>query len=339
MAQIYNPPMMYRDPYMGGGQGGYGGPQPSLEANIQRNVINPDLMRQMYQQQSAGNAPQARITDPNDPRLDVVYQPPVSETAQGKLLDIQKRSIEDKSGQQDYLNRLKAAELGLKEKKLSSDTNIKQQRADVYAWKSKNPNHIIKIVGDKIVGIDPQTNQVTDLGDSGGMDEKDKIELQQQGRIEGIAAQGDQRMRQITAQGEIGDRQITARGDEQRKTNAAKPPTAQTSTQERVQQYLKARQAANDPNHPEWRRFLTIGDNDFQIQEPGGFMSNESDTKTINDIYNHIYGSARGTTTGPTIETDTSKLGDLANKKPPAGAKPGGKYVNVPGYGLVYKES
>jgi hypothetical protein len=65
---------------------------------------------------------------------------------------------------------------------------IAELRATAYAFKQRNPNWVIDERGERIIATNPQTLETRDLGPSFGMTERDKIELQNEGRIQAAAA-------------------------------------------------------------------------------------------------------------------------------------------------------
>lgn len=81
-----------------------------------------------------------------------------------------------------------------KEKNDERNAAIRQQRADIYDFKARNPNMKIVIPkGGNIIAIDPLTGQSHDTGiPTGSLTETDKLNLQQENRMGQIAATGQQ---------------------------------------------------------------------------------------------------------------------------------------------------
>lgn len=160
------------------------------------------------------------------------------------------------------------------EKKLQ----IAQQRANVYEFKSKNPNmRLVFPKGGNIQAINPATGETTDTGiPTGSLSEMDRLNLQHENRTAEIDQRGDITSRQIGERGEVTSRHIAERGAESRETKAT--PSAKTGeggktelpTQTRVRQFTAARELFN--TRPELKQFIKIGNpgsNDFTITPPG----------------------------------------------------------------------
>lgn len=330
MASIYNPPIAST---INGGYNGYNtpmgvGPNNGMTPNYIDNGAQKNLMTQMYLNQMNR---EAREANPANRPMDTVYQPPLSDTFQGRMLDVKSREL----GQKDVLAAgnlgVKQGQLDLNRQKASTDAQVKQQRADVYKWKAEHPNDQLHDVNGRVMAIDPQTHQMVDLGDSSQMDEKDKTELQIQGRISAINAQNTARRGQINLQGDIGSRQIGERGTEQRTTDAAKAdnPKSVLPTQIKVQQYLRAHELIS--KNPALSQYITMGPNDFTITPSWG-----SDPAVLKQINDYIYGkdTVPARTGTKTTDNAVSKVSDAT---PPRGAKAGGTWVDTK-FGRVYKE-
>ena len=79
-----------------------------------------------------------------------------------------------------------------KERNDERSAAIRQQRADVYDFKARNPNmRIVLPKGGNITAINPQTGETHDLGiPTGILTETDKLNMQQEGAMARIAAGG-----------------------------------------------------------------------------------------------------------------------------------------------------
>jgi hypothetical protein len=97
-----------------------------------------------------------------------------------KELKLKKRQLDINEKQVDYLGGLKGYDA--ETRRMNAETAL--DRNSIARFRAENPNAVIKMLpGGNVVAIDPQTNQVTDLGYSSGlMDDRSKITLQQQGK-------------------------------------------------------------------------------------------------------------------------------------------------------------
>lgn len=268
-------------------------PQPGMGINPRIQQIAQPPVSMAHQVRGNSSIP-AYAQNVNEV-LDTNYIPPLNETKEGKQLDILKEQYGTKAQQADRAHQLKIAELGFKKDKQEEDSAIRKQRADVYEFKAKNPNARIVIEkGGRIKAINPITGAlIADLGDSGTLSDEDKMILSQQGQqeLEGLRQTGRTELQ--NTRGNQALEQIGARTAGEIQVNAARPTPERLPTQQRIQQYMKATQALNE--HPEWRRYLSLGDNDFTIKEPtfGG------DGATVDAIYKYIYGTDRNKSTSP----------------------------------------
>lgn len=252
---------------------------------------------------------------------------------QRDLLDFKNRELasKDELGQQKVSQtgdlgqqKIDVSREGLKAKteQNKASNKIKEEQIAINDFKAKHPGMKFAIQkGGNFVAQDPLTGKVTDSGVSTGtLTDEDKINITSDRRMEQIGAQGqnqmdvqglrgDQALDAIGARGDInrellGTRgeqnlaEIAARAREQRDTNAAKPSTGTTTTSEKV-----------TPAKP----------NIFGSENPlfGGAPEKKVITTTKKE---------------PIV-----KASDTNPDKPPAGAKPGGKWVNTK-YGRVYME-
>jgi len=198
------------------------------------------------------------------------------------------------------------------------DAKIKQQRADVYEFKARNPNmKIIAVKGGNIMAINPITAQKMDTGiPSGSLSDADRIALEQDNAMERIAGQGDQTRQTQGVRHEDTMEEIGARGDESRKTKAVPSATTTTNKPEteaaiRTGRINKATQLIN--TRPELRKWIQVNGNDIRVTPPsnGGYFSSGPTKQEFDEINNAIYG------------TSTAKPADNAAAPRDRGAGPG----------------
>lgn len=221
--------------------------------------------------------------------------------------------------------------------KNDKDYQIKQQRADAYDFKVRNP--LMKIVipkGGNIMAMDPVTGQLHDTGiDSGSLSDADKAALTQENKLEQIDVNQKNTEKNINTKHENTLDEIGARAKEARTTkstpsgNAPNANKPELPTQTRVRQLNKARELYN--SRPDLRPFIKITGNEFQITPPGSggmFDSagpNPAQYKELNDA---IYGST------PPAPTSSHGVTNQPTNQPKAPVAPKGwKYVPKPGGG------
>jgi hypothetical protein len=222
-----------------------------------------------------------------------------------------------------------------KEKNDMISARIRQQRADVYEFKARNPNmRIIQPKGGFVTAINPLNGQSTIIKDfegnpisSGTLTETDSLNLQQENRLEQIAAGGYQARETegVRQQGretiaetrgwELGIDQETGKSVLYNKiTGAVKPVNAgqgnitpaprpgaagkpETAANKKVREYLLARELYM--TRPKLRPFITLdnaGPNSFKIEipvTPGKIMGSwgkQGPTQAqYDEIQNYIY--------------------------------------------------
>lgn len=195
---------------------------------------------------------------------------------------------------QTAANTLREQAQAAKEKNDAVRAQIAQQRADVYQFRTENPNaRIIAPKGGNIRAVHPVTGAlIRDFGPAGTMSDADRIALEQTNAMARIGATGDEARE--TAR---------VRGEEARATaitpRPARPSAASTRpelpTQTRVRQFNAARELSN--TRQDLAKFIKVGDpgsSDFTITPPGkniwGYPTGptEQQYKEINDA---IYGA------------------------------------------------
>lgn len=185
------------------------------------------------------------------------------------------------------------------------DAKIKQQRADAYEFKARNPNmKIIATKGGNIQAIDPRTGQAHDTGiPTGSLTDADRIALEQTNALARIDAQGQ------NAQDLEGTRQtnretnIGLQGDQNRQTKgtpgapSASANKPETEASIRTGRINKAQQIIN--SRPDLAKWITVNGTDIRIKPPstGGMFSSGPTKEQFDEINNAIYGAKPAATT------------------------------------------
>lgn len=209
-------------------------------------------------------------------------------------------------------------------KKNERDAAIRQQRADIYEFKARNPNlKLVMTKGGNVQAFNPATGETKDLGiPTGSLSDADKMSLQQENALERISATGEQQ-RQTEGVRQTGRETITeTRGwklgvdQETGKsilyneiTGETKPVSAgknitpaprpsstgktELPTQTKVRQYNLARELVN--TRPDLAKHIRLGPgtNEFRISQPG----------------KNFWGSATGPTEEQVAEIETAIYG------------------------------
>lgn len=221
---------------------------------------------------------------------------------------------------------LRQEALDNKEKLDDANLKIRQQRADVYDFKARNPDLDFDFSGDTIKVVNPKNGEIKDTGvKTGNLSDADKLALQHKNRLSEINATGSEtrKTEDLRQSGReslatqngwttanipdptdptrlIGVRINNDTGEVKRIVLDSKPvgPVTKTSgtgstakpelpTQTRVRMISKAREIAN--KNPDWAKYIKIQGNDFIITKPGGWGG--PDKATFDKINNAIYGS------------------------------------------------
>lgn len=218
---------------------------------------------------------------------------------------------------QQMATELRERAIASKEKNDERRAAIQQQRADIYAFKARNPGwKILPSKGGNVMLYNPATGETRDSGiDSGSLTETDKIWLQSDAKLEQIAATGEQ-ARETEGVRQEGRMELAGERGKQARETRATPPGGVTArppnpTQIRVQQADKARELIN--TRPELGKWIQIGPtiNEFKVTPPGersywtGKTSGPS-PEEFAAINNFIYGNStpggvggRGSMAGP----------------------------------------
>jgi len=190
-----------------------------------------------------------------------------------------------------------------KEKNDEAKTQILQQRADIYAFKTMHPDFkFVMPKGGNIMAMDPRTGESHDTGiPTGSLTELDKMHIGQEQALEKIQATGAQ-ARQTEGVRQTGRMEaIGARGNEARATRSI--PSGGTGqgmlpTQIKVDQYNRARKLAN--TRPDLAKFIKPGSgtNEFQIVKSNPNAWTESGKgptpEQLKEINDFIYGPSGG---------------------------------------------
>lgn len=248
---------------------------------------------------------------------------------QGANLERQENVNSRTLAYQTIAAQLRQEALDNKEKLDDANLKIRQQRADVYEFKARNPDFKIDFSGTTVKVANPQTGEIKDTGiPTGSMSDADKLALQHENRLDEIGATGNEARktegvkqdgRESLAEKKgwttanipdptdptrlIGVRINNDTGEVKRIELDNKPvgPVAKVSgtgstskpelpTQTRVRMISKAREVAN--KNPDWAKYIKIQGNDFIITKPGGWGG--PDKATFDKINNAIYGTSTG---------------------------------------------
>jgi hypothetical protein len=222
-----------------------------------------------------------------------------------------------------------------KERNDTRNAEIRQQRADIYQFKSEHPNFKFIIPkGGNIQAVDPATGQAHDTGiPTGSMTEMDKMHLGQEQAIERIDVKADQDRFSESFKQSGRETLAGIRGEEARKTRATVPGgvgnKAEQPTQTKVRQYNAAREITN--TRPDLAKFVHLtGTNEFTVDTSGQDFWGKPSGPTpeqSKELQQLIYG------TTPMSAHSTSPT---ASKAPVAPA--GWKYIAKPGGGWTAVE-
>src|SRR5262245_3989358 len=186
---------------------------------------------------------------------------------------------------------------------------LENKKHEFNVWLKNNPEgKVMEVKGGNYILINPRTGENIDTEiPTGTLSDREKIELQNQNRLQQIGAQGAERIGQIKETGaqqretegvrHAGDiEEIEARGAQQRQTKAT-PGSVQAEypTQQKVGQQLRANQIINQ--HPEWKGWIYQDANTgLPAVKPSGW--NGPDPETRKKILQELYGTeAAGSTT------------------------------------------
>lgn len=213
--------------------------------------------------------------------------------------------------------------LGIRQQELE----VRKARAAAYIMKQSNPNQKFDV--DKmgmLIALDPATGTAKYVLDEDGqpvhsskLSDEDKINLQIQGRLQGIRATGDE-ARKTEGVRHAGDMsEISARGEQARQTQKEKPLAESVKgslpSQEKIALQNRASKARIE--HPEWAPFITIENGYVNVKPPSTsrFFNRGPSPEVYKNIQEYLSGnSAPITTTTNTTNTPANassiKVGD-----------------------------
>lgn len=226
---------------------------PLQTAELQERFLHPgysekveDWKNQITPSYQAANL--ERYSNANERQM--AYQTAQAETSR-KRADITERAQEEK------------------ERSNLANEEIRQQRANVYAWKAENPNLRFDTSGPTVLVMDPADGKIIDTKiPTGSLTEQQKIYLQH-----------GYRMQEIVKRGEVAEKvkSIPPGG-----TGGANKPESPNQT--KIRQYNAARQMKSTRKDLDKLIELgTPGTNDFKIKNGGT-------PQQYNDISQAIYG-------------------------------------------------
>jgi hypothetical protein len=209
---------------------------------------------------------------------------------------------------------------------------IRQQRADIYDFKTRNPNLKFDFSGPKVKILDPATGGITVTEwDTGNLSDTDKISLEQKNALARIEATGGQaRETEKTRQegreslaetrgwkvynvpdpnnpGKMKGVKINEITGDVKDLDTGPVTTAgaggagnrpELPTQTKVREFNKAREIYN--TRPDLRPFLKLGTNDFTVLPSSSYRaaSKAEDAKKIAELNELLYGTKPPSTGG-----------------------------------------
>ncbi len=248
--------------------------------------------------------------DVQQPNVKLAAPPPISDYQKGELAAKQ-AALQEKTG-------VDSSKMG----NAQTDEGIKQQRANVYEYKAKNPDHKIITPGDgHVYAINPKDGSKIDLGID-TLSNEDKLQIQGQQKIEQIDETGNQSritegVKNKDVLGQIGAR---VKGTEDINTKKGQIVKPDTSNQLKQREINNARELTN--TRPDLAKAITFDDK-------GNFTVNTDglDADSIHEINRAIYGQGQGDISLPSVTP----------KEPPK-APEGYKYVPKDGGGWTAVE-
>lgn len=223
-----------------------------------------------------------------------------------------------------------SGELGFKQANADTANKIKQQRADIYDYKAKNPDHKFDFSGATVKVANPKDGSVYDTGVP-----TDKLSMED--RMNLSASQGvmrDTNRLNMTgsnninrdnnsSQNRLGE--IAARGKETRETNLIKPNTKLVSNSQVNQGYINTAQELLNSNSA-YAPYIKLGKSDngkvngFSVNPVNG----EGDP-IYHEINSKIYGRDKKDVTIPSESKDesnnNSNKSDNSKKPDPLGIR------------------
>jgi hypothetical protein len=263
---------------------GYGGPPPE-QRTAEVEQIPQQQIAPRQRQPTLGEQTLQRMRD--RAKMDVVWKPSQLDLVGGRIINppVEQQEIQLKRelGQQRTVGQ-------------EADRAIRQQRADVYEFKARNPNmQILTPKGGNIIAVNPQTGERIDLGvATGTMSESDLQAMRGTQAMEQIGARtagqkevqelrGEQQrgIQEMRGEQQMGVQQLRGEQAAQRTTGRATGRVEQP-TQTRVRQTLAARQLIS--GSPELSKFV-------QFNRDGTVsITGNPDLVTLSKLRRGIYG-------------------------------------------------
>lgn len=233
--------------------------------------------------------------------------------------ELREKGIERQLLRDEQLKAKEDADLARKNEELK----VRQQRANTYDYRTKNPNHVYQTDKDGYVySVNPQTNKTEYLTDDDGdkiqssrLSDRDRIEMQLESTLEGIRARGSV-SRSLEEQRQ-GNREELV---DKRETNIRNRPASSTTRGEtasarHIRLYDKAVEGVN--KNPAWKDYISFDHvhKVFNIDTPkgksGGIFNKATpggDPEIAKEITKFIYGDENGKSSNksskPTIRSD-----------------------------------
>jgi|SRR6185295_1337792 len=311
--------------------------------------INPQLIGQLMQQaqgfQQTGQDRQWRREDnvyarnradrlsdigsqinqspPQQPQMNTVFrQDPTQLTAfQKGSLEQDKNELAQKSAYQSGMLKEKTNVDTAKLKNIDEDQLVRQQRANAYDFKSRNPNHKFIMSNDGTIhAINPLTNEDTPIP-TGGMSAREKQELIGNQRSDLLSQKADQDLNMQGVKGDQNLANIAARTSGQQSINEAKPIKEELPTQTKVRNSNAAQGLIN--SRPDLALFIQKSpDGFYQItppSQPNGFqkyfnMSPSGPSQTQFDEINKLLSSPNQSEPTKTTTKPVTKKPEVKSK-------------------------
>lgn len=255
----------------------------------------------------------------SQPMNTVLGQPPIKPLDMAKLAQNEEKiqSTRDIAG----------GKLGLASSKEQTDAAIRQQRADTYDYKIKNPNHVLNVGKDGVLrAFNPQTNEIEELGKT-GLSQQEIADINQKNakEIANLKATNATALEGQKQTGRLAD--IAARGVETRDTKQTPTPDKPLlPTQQRTQYRANAEKAIAE--HPEWKDHIQLDPQGmgFSITPPGSgfFGTSGPDEDTYHSINSYIYGGGTDVNLPKDKSTKPTKSTTPKVNNDPLGIRPGG---------------
>lgn len=210
-------------------------------------------------------------------------------------------------------------ELSFKQSNADATNQIRQQRADIYDYKSKHPDVKFDTTGATVKAMNPADGSVYDTGlSTDKLSMEDRMNLAATNKVMTDTNKSNVDLsNNITRDNNNSNNrtnEIVARGNQTRKTNDSKPNNKSTSNSQVLQGYLNKAQELLNTN-PSYAPYIKLGKSDNG--KVNGFTVspiNGQGDPLYHDINSRIYGNS-GDVSIPsdrTNKSDDTKLPDPA---------------------------